>query len=260
MSSLMVKRAFQEKLTPGEKLVFVDLAWRSNDDGECFALLSSLIETTSMSKRAVQDNLTKLEGRKLVTRNVRGGRSSTFKLYPTQADLAPIEPLPHGADLALHGADLALHGADSAIKQADLAPITTNKLPNNYLTIPQTPTATTANRKKPQAAQGEKIPLIDLPVWVTPDLYADIVAHRKSLKCPVTVQAMRVVLELAEPHVAAGQDLRAMLNQSISNGWKGLFPLRAQQHTGQGFSGNDPLASNGRNWIDQVDLSAMGGV
>lgn len=71
---------------------------------------------------------------------------------------------------------------------------------------------------------------------------------------------MRVVLELAEPHVAAGQDLRAMLNQSISNGWKGLFPVRNHQqpHGEQGYSANDPLASGGRNWINQVDLSAMG--
>jgi hypothetical protein len=227
---------WKENISPGEKLVLIALCDQANDHGECFVLVSTLQAKCSMGERTIQENLKRLEARGLLIREFRKGRSTIFHLMPTRFRTP----------------------ADSAPTPADSAPITiTYPLPNHYLTNnPQTPTDQEAS--KPQAAQGKKTAVVDLPDWMPADLYADIVAHRKSLKCPVTAQAMRVVIELAEPLVASGQDLRAILNQSISNGWKGLFPIREhRQPQGQGYASNDPLAS-GRNWIDQVDLSAMG--
>ena len=54
--------------------------------------------------------------------------------------------------------------------------------------------------------------------------------HRKQLKAPMTEQAYKLLLNKLEK-MAAGDDAKkiAILNQSIENGWKGVFELKRQK-------------------------------
>ena len=232
MSNFMMTEGWKEKLSPGEKLVFISLCDIANDEGECFTLVSSIAQKCSMSRSAVLANMAKLEERTLIEREHRQGRSNIFYVYPgklfsnprricTRPDSAPTRP-------------------DSAPTRPDSAPITQS---NPYLTQsnPYLTQSACARHPEPQAAKvgkGEKV-VIDLPAWMSQELWQDIIDHRKSLKCPVTIKALQTVLQELEKHHSSGQNLREMLNQSVMNGWKGLFPIKAAQPTAsKNSSGN----------------------
>ena len=235
MSNLMMAEGWKTQETPkgklssGEKLVLIALCDQANDSGECFRLNSTLMEKCSMSERAVRDNLSKLEEKGLIEREFRSGRSTIFYLYPGRFFRNPRRFTP--ADLAPTPADLAPTPADLAPTPADLAPIT---LFNPTLTQSNptlTNSASPADSAKPQAADGKKAkPKVDLvlPAWMPQELWQDVIDHRKSMKCPVTTKALQTVLQDLEKHHSAGQNLREMLTQSVVNGWKGMFPVKAQ--------------------------------
>ena len=246
MSNFMMTEGWKEKLSPGEKLVFISLCDIANDEGECFTLVSSIAQKCSMSRSAVLANMAKLEERTLIEREHRQGRSNIFYVYPgklfsnprricTRPDSAPTRP-----DSAPTRPDSAPTRPDSAPTRPDSAPITQS---NPYLTQsnPYLTQSACARHPEPQAAKvgkGEKV-VIDLPAWMSQELWQDIIDHRKSLKCPVTIKALQTVLQELEKHHSSGQNLREMLNQSVMNGWKGLFPIKAAQPTAsKNSSGN----------------------
>ena len=227
MSNLLLTEGWKESLTPGEKLVLIALCDQANDEGECFTLVSSVSAKCSMSKRAVLENMAKLEQRELIEREHRQGRSSIFYLYPGKFHGNPRRFRTH---------------ADSAPTHADSAPIT---LSNHYLTQSNPYLTKEREQPVPQAAKVSKAAaVIDLPDFMQADLWADIVDHRKSMKCPVTAKALQVVLDELEKHHGAGQNIRAMLNQAIVNGWKGLFPVKAAPVAKQTPPTFQPFASN----------------
>ena len=226
MSNFMMTEGWKEKLSPGEKLVFISLCDIANDEGECFTLVSSIAQKCSMSRSAVLANMAKLEERTLIEREHRQGRSNIFYVYPGKLFSNPRRICTR---------------PDSAPTRPDSAPITQS---NPYLTQSNpylTQSARARPPSEPQAAKvgkGEKV-VIDLPAWMSQELWQDIIDHRKSLKCPVTIKALQTVLQELEKHHSSGQNLREMLNQSVVNGWKGMFPVKAAQPTAsKNSSGN----------------------
>lgn len=93
-------------------------------------------------------------------------------------------------------------------------------------------------------------PLTACPTNVTPSVWADWCQHRREIRKPLTkTSCERQAAQLAKHHAPD-----AVINQSISNGWTGLFPEKvlpgAQQ--GQRRSGPD---FNDTTWAD--DLGAL---
>lgn len=68
---------------------------------------------------------------------------------------------------------------------------------------------------------------IVLPEWLDADLWAEFVLHRKTLKKPMTDFAQGLAFKTLERVRTAGHDPRASIEQSIFNGWQGLFEPRA---------------------------------
>ena len=68
----------------------------------------------------------------------------------------------------------------------------------------------------------------EIPPWLTKTDWDDFVKHRRALKAPMTVNAWARSLGALSRLRDAGHDPAAVINQSIVNGWKGLFPLRNQ--------------------------------
>lgn len=73
--------------------------------------------------------------------------------------------------------------------------------------------------------------VIKLPSWLNPKDWEDFKAHRKKIRKPMTDVAEERALKVLEELLAQGHDPGRVINQSIVNGWMGLFPLRDQMRS-----------------------------
>lgn len=67
-----------------------------------------------------------------------------------------------------------------------------------------------------------------LPVWFPVDAWESFESHRKQLKAPMTDQARKLNITALKKLKEQGHDPQAVIEQSIRNGWKGLFELKTQ--------------------------------
>lgn len=64
-----------------------------------------------------------------------------------------------------------------------------------------------------------------LPGWLKEKDWEDFKNHRVALKAKLTAEAERRAIKSLEALVNSGNDPGDVINQSIINGWKGLFPV-----------------------------------
>jgi len=67
-----------------------------------------------------------------------------------------------------------------------------------------------------------------LPEWLPVNEFKAFLDHRKSKRSALTPHAQKLLIEKLLVLQTNGQDLVAVLNQSILNGWSGVFPLKAE--------------------------------
>lgn len=77
-------------------------------------------------------------------------------------------------------------------------------------------------------------PRFALPDWIPQPAWDDFVAMRKSLRAALTEKAKALLVKRLERMRVAGQDVRAVLEQSTERSWKGVFEVKA----GANGSGN----------------------
>lgn len=108
--------------------------------------------------------------------------------------------------------------------------------PNNGFSNSGKPTTTNNNQtnkkiNKPPIAPQQKPPskkIIELPDWLPKDDWDAFLAFRKEVKSEMgPVGISRAINRLSEFR-DDGEDISAVLNQSIVNGWKGLFRVQAE--------------------------------
>ena len=88
----------------------------------------------------------------------------------------------------------------------------TDVLQNSYESVtPETETETETERV--------------LPDFVDEKLWDDFVLMRKKIKAPMTDKAIELAISKLEKMKGDGQSPNAVLEQSIMNSWKGLFPV-----------------------------------
>ena len=66
---------------------------------------------------------------------------------------------------------------------------------------------------------------IDLPDWLDPEVWFDYIDHRRILKAPMSKRAKVLAINNLEK-LRAAEDPRNIVDRSIENGWKGLFPAK----------------------------------
>lgn len=69
---------------------------------------------------------------------------------------------------------------------------------------------------------------IVLPEWLPKESWIEFVQHRKERKNPLTELASKKSINLLEKMRSEGQDIEAVINTCIANGWKGLHPIKSQ--------------------------------
>lgn len=88
------------------------------------------------------------------------------------------------------------------------------------------------NLPKRKSKEKEKIKIkkkpvdkFEIPDWVDKVIWSNFEQHRRDMKSPLSNQAKKLCLAKLEKLKNEGYDVGEILNQSILNGWKGLFPL-----------------------------------
>lgn len=75
-------------------------------------------------------------------------------------------------------------------------------------------------------AAPPKAPLFALPDWISAEVWKDFEEMRRKIKAPLTDRARKnIVAELIRIE-ATGQHAEDVLNQSITNSWRGVFPIK----------------------------------
>lgn len=81
------------------------------------------------------------------------------------------------------------------------------------------------DKKPASACVGE---MKEIPSWLTPKAWAEYRQHRKTMRKPLTTLAESKALSVLTGLVADGNDAVAVIDQSIANGWAGLFSLKGK--------------------------------
>jgi uncharacterized protein YdaU (DUF1376 family) len=100
----------------------------------------------------------------------------------------------------------------------------------------------TNNHKPVTNTKPKSAPATPLPDWLQAGSWNDYLETRKVLKAPMTDRAKLLAIAKLHELRQSGHDPTAVLNQSIYNGWKGLFPIKADTTTDKGQTRHEQLA------------------
>lgn len=70
-------------------------------------------------------------------------------------------------------------------------------------------------------------PIIEIPEWLNKDLWEEFKQHRKTMKKPMSELSQKKTINQLEKMKKNGEDVEAVINQSIANGWQGIFPNKS---------------------------------
>lgn len=73
-----------------------------------------------------------------------------------------------------------------------------------------------------------------LPSWLDREAWQDWVAYRSEIRKPLTARMRNAQLSLLKKQHDIGLSQRACIDQSIRNGWVGLFPARRTENVARG--------------------------
>jgi len=98
-----------------------------------------------------------------------------------------------------------------------------------------------------------------LPDWVPAEAWAGYVEMRKKLRKPLTDRAIELRIKDLARLRAEGQDIGAVLDQSTSNGWTDVYPVkerRAQPRQESRFTSlgkqGQVTANNLQDWLEEA--------
>ena len=77
---------------------------------------------------------------------------------------------------------------------------------------------------KPPKKKEEQLP--EIPDWIPKDSWQAFLDNRRHLRSPMSPRAAAMMIKQLEYFKASGQDPGAVLDQSVANGWKGVFELK----------------------------------
>ncbi len=184
-----------------ELLVLLALADFANDEGECWPSMVGVAQKSRMTERGAQKIVRRLEEDGWLQIDTGGGRGGKNR-YRILAQNPELET------------------PNSKQGIADKPRTAEHK--------PRTGVQETPNGGSPEPSGTIKEPSVkgrvrEILAFVVGEKAADdFIAHRKAMKKPLTERAAElIVLQLA-----GCRDPTAVINQSIMNGWQGVFPKR----------------------------------
>lgn len=87
---------------------------------------------------------------------------------------------------------------------------------------------------------------MNLPDWIPAEAWAGYVDMRKKLRKPMTPRAIELRIKDLAAFRDAGQDVGAILDQSTSNSWTDLYPLKERRAVPRPTFDNSRLGKHGQ--------------
>jgi hypothetical protein len=110
-------------------------------------------------------------------------------------------------------------------------PLVTHQLPTS--SEPVTGSTLKEKEKEKEKIKGKDTTVVFvLPDWVNKETWDDFMEVRKLKKAVQSLRAKQLLIKDLENFKAAGDDPNEVLNRSIKNSWKGLFPLKDGRKNG----------------------------
>lgn len=199
-----------------EKLVLLALADNANDEGECYPSLTLIAQKCEAHRSTIKRALNSLECAGHISRERRQHQSTLYRVHPAQVEPRRTESLgaqsPRGRRI-----EHPPVGAERAQGRRTVRPITVIE-PSIE---PSVNRQGTRARPKSESPSSEEPPPSNLNVeaWHRWEQY------RKQIRKPIhpasKPSAQRKLADF-------GADQAAVVEQSIANGWQGLFELKAR--------------------------------
>ncbi|AYN15484.1 helix-turn-helix domain-containing protein [Pseudomonas monteilii] len=238
---LMVKAMKTKVGNPLRKLVLIKLADNASDQGECWPSYQHIADQCEIDRSTVRKHIKHLEAQGLVRiENREGPKGNSTNLYyltlrnPVGQNSTPVGPESTGVGPQPTGGV----GPESTRTSHSFEPVTE--------LVEQTVAAAPSAKKK--ASKFD--PLTCKPANVSEQTWADWCQHRKEIRKPLTATTCAKQAKTLAGHHAPD----AVINQSISNGWTGLFPEKVLPGSQQGQRRTGP-DFNDTSWAD--DLGAL---
>lgn len=200
-----------DQLNASEKLLLVFLAAHQ---GRCgiFPSTQILAKEMKVSVRYITILLTSLVQKKIIKREQSAGEVNTYSLLFSQT---PEQQFGSNEvdtpELQFTPPPNTCSGYLRTIVQGSL-----------YIYITNLITELITQTKKPVLVEEKVL----LPEWLPIPVWESFIEHRKEIKAPMSIRAQRLMMGQLQKLRMEGTDIVESLNQSIMNGWKGVFPVR----------------------------------
>ena len=221
-----------EGVTPGQKLVLLVLANRANKNGEAWPSIENIAVQSCMSRSGVKNALRELRNRGLLFNKSRRNRSNIYHLT--------LDPESTKGSLS-----------DLQEEQGKGQPVTDgghSEPPNRSLTDRVVVT------QCPQTQKNHQVTIIEPKETAQENLnteaWQEYIAYRREAKHPTlkAVSERKQKSRLAKFSWAVQAET---VEQTIANGWAGLFPEKVDQQVRK--SGSDPFYDRVRKNIALVE-------
>lgn len=188
--------AWQQDLTPPQKLILLSMADRAGEDFTCWPSYKRLEANTGLNRKTIVKHIKSMKDMGLIEEVGRKGRTGQVKVWK------------------LKGVNSTKNGT---VEQDERVPLFPSKSPKN------------GTAKESQNWDTEStirnLPL-ESPNSVDLGLWEEWVDYRNEIKKKITKSAGRKQIEFLAKYSPEKQ--RVIINQSIMNGWQGLFPPKEQ--------------------------------
>jgi len=208
MSIELMSHAWKASIKTSSKMVLLALCDNANEQGRCFPSIKTIALRCSMSVRSVQNQIAILMEKGYLTKQERMGRSSLYFItdpckWCTPANSAPLQTTTQTP--ANHDETPAQFAGGGA----NAAPITITQSSHNH-----------------KRTTNKGVCVRDLiPTGVEQDVWDEFVDMRKRAKAELTEYAARLI---AKELSRIDENPNEVLNRSIMNSWKSVFPKNAR--------------------------------
>ena len=201
-----------EGISSTSKAVLVAVCRHADTEGVCWPSLEHIARVSGFKRRTVTKHLKILAGTGHITRIRRRKADASHDSSITKINMKPA------------GKSYSLSLGDDVPHPSDLNDPT---LGNN---VPPNISRESVNKSGvPKTLAQAPV----LPDWLPAKIWNDFVQYRRQKKQPLTSHAMELAIKKLAEFRQQGSDPEKVLQQSIMNGWTGVFAL-------SGNKGQDP--------------------
>lgn len=222
------------KFTLQEKVILYTLAGHVGKNQDWIIKQSDLMIECDLPPSTFKRHLKSLLRKKIISIHkvvTKTGRQSCYHFCPIIVDYSPLADCSQKTTTAhqrdVVGGGTAHQRAVGIAHQRDVVPPVDNPPDPMALSVQGDAISSKETYKRNTKSNiTTKASAFALPAWLPQQEFDDFLEHRKSLKAPMSLIAQKRAISSLTKLRETGQNISDVLDQSIVNGWKGMFPVR----------------------------------